>query len=92
MITRAERARWRAWATDADAPPETWLPRTDFRALLDALDAADALRVALRAAEQHLEYCGYGDKWERECAKSAKLPEQIANALTAYDALIEPKG
>ena len=58
--------------------------------ILDALDAADALRVALRAAEQHLEYCGYGDKWERECAKSAKLPEQIANALTAYDALVEP--
>jgi hypothetical protein len=41
------------------------------------------LTEALEAAYQHLEYCGYGDSWERECATAAKLPEQIEDALEA---------
>ena len=36
---------------------------------------------ALKAASDHLEYCGYGDNWERECAVDDNLPEQIAAAL-----------
>lgn len=36
---------------------------------------------ALVAAQQHLEYCGYGDKWERDIAKAKKLPEQVETAL-----------
>ena len=36
---------------------------------------------ALKAASDHLEYCGYGDNWERECAVDSGLPEQIAEAL-----------
>jgi len=40
---------------------------------------------ALDAAESHLEYCGYGDSWEREGAYHAKLPEQIAAAIKAYN-------
>lgn len=41
---------------------------------------------ALRAASEHLDYCGYGDKWERECAKEAKLEKKISDALDAADA------
>ena len=39
------------------------------------------LRGALEAAQEHLEYCDYGDRWERECADEQGLPEQIADAL-----------
>lgn len=28
-------------------------------------------------AVQHLEYCGYGDNYERECARDDKLPERL---------------
>ena len=40
---------------------------------------------ALKAAEGHLDYCGYGDKWERECAYDSKLPETIDKALAKVD-------
>ena len=36
---------------------------------------------ALTAARDHLEYCGYGDSWERECAFDSRLPEQIDDAI-----------
>ena len=36
---------------------------------------------ALEAARAHLEYCGYGDPYERECAKQEKLPQLIDEAL-----------
>lgn len=39
------------------------------------------LLEALRAAHDHLEYSGYGDKWEMECAEHNKLPEKIQAAL-----------
>lgn len=38
---------------------------------------------ALQEASDHLEYCGYGDNWERECALEAKLPQKIELALEA---------
>ncbi len=41
--------------------------------------AAPELLEALKAAEDHLDLCGYGDSWEREC--SEKLPGLIANAI-----------
>jgi hypothetical protein len=41
------------------------------------------LFTALEAAGGHLDYCGYGDRYERECAKDAKLPEQVEEALEA---------
>lgn len=41
------------------------------------------LRDALKAAEEHLEYCGYGDRWERECAFGAELPTKIQEALNS---------
>ncbi len=31
----------------------------------------------LKAAYEHLEYCNYGDKWERECACGIKLKSRI---------------
>ncbi len=39
------------------------------------------LRDALEAAKNHLEYCGYGDRWERECASEEGLPQKIEQAL-----------
>ncbi len=44
-------------------------------------DKIALLRAALTAAQEHLDYCGYGDSWERECARKAKLEEQIDTAL-----------
>lgn len=41
------------------------------------------LVAALTAAKAHLEYCGYGDKWERECARDDKLADKIEDALNA---------
>lgn len=32
-------------------------------------------------AHNHLEYCGYGDQWERECAREAKLPARIEQVI-----------
>lgn len=39
------------------------------------------LRDALEDAESHLDYCGYGDSWERECATAQGLPVKIREAL-----------
>ena len=38
---------------------------------------------ALDAANNHLEYCGYGDTWARACAQEDKLSEKIDDALRA---------
>ena len=64
-----------------------WEPREDsLQAQLIAKDATiKELREALRAAESHLDYCGYGDSYEAEGAYDAKLPEQIAAALTKQE-------
>lgn len=42
---------------------------------------AEALRDALQLASDHLDYCGYGDAWERECAEAAGLEKTISDAL-----------
>jgi hypothetical protein len=44
-------------------------------------DKIKTLRKALTAAKDHLEYCGYGDSWERECAEEQGLPEKLEEAL-----------
>jgi hypothetical protein len=41
------------------------------------------LKYALQAAQAHLEYCGYGDLWERSIAREQKLEEKIKKALLA---------
>jgi hypothetical protein len=38
---------------------------------------------ALVEAESHLDYCGYGDSWERECARHDNLPEKLQAAIKA---------
>ena len=43
--------------------------------------AAPALLEALEAARDHLDFCGYGDGWERECAREQKLEEKIETAI-----------
>ena len=35
----------------------------------------------LKEAQRHLDYCGYGDKWERSLAMEAKLPQRIEDLL-----------
>ena len=42
------------------------------------------LYEALVLASEHLNYCGYGDSWERECAKEENLEVKIDNAIEAY--------
>lgn len=42
------------------------------------------LAEALIAASDHLDYCGYGDNWENECARESGLEEQIEAAIKAY--------
>ena len=39
------------------------------------------LLETLKKAHEHLEYCGYGDSWESECAEAIGLPDLIEAAL-----------
>lgn len=41
------------------------------------------LYKALEKASEHLDYCGYGDSWERSCVP--KLPKIIESALNTYE-------
>lgn len=45
------------------------------------MSTLETVVAALRAAQEHLEYCGWGDTWEREAARAAGLPRQIEDAL-----------
>ena len=47
------------------------------------------LHKALQAASEHLNYCGYGDSWERECAEG--LEDQIDAALALVHAGLPSK-
>jgi len=44
----------------------------------------EILRDALEDAKSHLEYVGYGDDWERECAFDSGLPDRIDYALEIF--------
>lgn len=39
------------------------------------------LLSALTKAKEHLDYCGYGNEWERECADAINLEEEINTAI-----------
>lgn len=38
-------------------------------------------KQVIKDMASHLDYCGYGDNWERECAKTSKLPERVEALL-----------
>jgi hypothetical protein len=38
---------------------------------------------ALVLAQGHLDYCGYGDNWERECAEASGIEKKIDAAVEA---------
>lgn len=53
---------------------------------MSRFDQAAVIRVlveALEAAQEHLEYCGYGDGWEREVALAGPDPldKKIESAI-----------
>lgn len=53
----------------------------DAALIVKAVNCHDALLKMLKEAYAHLDYCGWGDKWERECAKEDKLQERILKAI-----------
>ncbi len=54
-------------------------------------DKVKKLAAALLAAKEHLGYCGYGDRYERECARDSKLEQQIDEALACVAPAKETK-
>ncbi len=50
------------------------------------VEVIETLVAALKAAQEHLEYCGYGDAWERECA--GDLSNQIFDAISTGEATL----
>ena len=48
---------------------------------MSATQVIKQLKAALQEAYDHLEWCNYGDAWESECARDAKLRQQIETAL-----------
>ncbi len=39
----------------------------------------------LKEAKNHLEYCNYGDKWERECAFESGLAKRLILVIDKYE-------
>ena len=48
------------------------------------MKVTEILFNALVKARNHLEYCGYGDSWEREIAKEQGLSDEIEEAIKQY--------
>ena len=79
MITRSDIAKWdKAVAYAEGALREA---KDQGPADVQLMSAAPELLEALEEAQSHLEYCGYGDKWEREVAEDRKLSQKIETAL-----------
>lgn len=49
------------------------------------------LKDALEDAENHLDFTGYGDSYERDCARQERLPEKIQEAIKAAEAHLNGK-
>jgi len=47
------------------------------------------LVFALSSARDHLVYCGYGDAWERECAKEQSLEDLIERTLKREQKVVD---
>lgn len=59
-------------------PAKPAAPTTD-----ELLKIITTLYDALSEAKAHLDYCGYGDSWERECARTQNIEGHINEALEA---------
>ena len=53
-----------------------------MKTLKEVVEIAEALR-------DHLDYCGWGDSWERECAEADNLSGRADAAITKGQAAIE---
>jgi len=51
------------------------------------LEEYKRLATLFSEAASHLDYCGYGDRWERECAKD--LPERIEAELKRIEEILK---
>lgn len=51
------------------------------REVTELREEGKRLREGLEAALQHLEWTSWGDNYERTCAREAKLPEKLKEAL-----------
>jgi len=40
-------------------------------------------------AANHLEYCSYGDNYERECARDDKLPKRVNSMVIKLSSILE---
>lgn len=47
------------------------------------------LAKLFQEAASHLDYCGYGDEYERSCAKDDKLPQRIERMRSRIDKILE---
>lgn len=56
------------------------------------IEIIELLARALKESQDHLEYCGYGDAWERECAEESGLEETINHALVVADLALQKEG
>ena len=61
--------------------PELSIPMDEVADNARLIAAAPELLDALKDARDHLDYCGYGDSVERECAVAEKLEERIEAAI-----------
>lgn len=53
-----------------------------FRAIpVNVQEEIATLKALLKESYDHHEYCGWGDSWERECARDSDLPGRIQEAL-----------
>lgn len=55
---------------------------------------AEYLKLAnlFREAVSHLDWCGYGDQFESECARKDKLPQRLFAMQTRVDKILEVNG
>lgn len=45
--------------------------------MIDYKSKYEEVHNLLVRANEHLEYCGFGDAWERECAKASGLTKDL---------------
>lgn len=54
-------------------------------------DEMRAICKALVEAAEHLDYCGYGDRWESMCARESGMIARIDAAKTQAKALLKAR-